>query len=81
MELQTEANLTATDRTEVLVEALRKIAALQGLSDEEYRWLAEHGRERFADAGTVLPERPVRPHQVGPHGRATDEPSEQRRAV
>jgi signal transduction histidine kinase len=54
MELQTEPNTTATDRIEVLVDALRKVAPLQGLSDEEYRWLAENGKERFEDAGCVL---------------------------
>jgi signal transduction histidine kinase len=36
------------------VAALRKIAALQGLTDEEYGWLAENGVDREAVAGDVL---------------------------
>jgi signal transduction histidine kinase len=37
-----------------LIEGLRKITALHGLTDEEYGWLADHGVERFAAAGSVL---------------------------
>ena len=36
------------------IEALKRIAPLQGMSEEEYRWLAEHGIERCAPAGSVL---------------------------
>jgi signal transduction histidine kinase len=52
MELQTET--TATDRMQALVEALRKVATLQGLNDEEYLWLAERGIERFDEGGATL---------------------------
>lgn len=37
-----------------IVAALRGIAALDGLSDEDYLWLAEHGIERKAAPGTML---------------------------
>ena len=52
MELQTE--MAATDRVDALVTALRKVAPLIGLSDEDYTWLAEHGTERFSETGTTL---------------------------
>jgi signal transduction histidine kinase len=54
MELQTDLNVTSTARVDALMEALRKIAALQGLRDQDYHWLATRGNERFAEAGTVL---------------------------
>jgi signal transduction histidine kinase len=37
-----------------VVEALRTITALDGLSDEEYTWLAVHGTERRAAPGMLL---------------------------
>jgi signal transduction histidine kinase len=37
-----------------IVEALRHIGALDGLSDSEYLWLAQNGAERKAPAGTLL---------------------------
>jgi signal transduction histidine kinase len=37
-----------------IVEALRSIAPLAGLTDEEYRWLAEHGKERVGGAGALM---------------------------
>ncbi|RXH55035.1 sensor histidine kinase [Granulicella sibirica] len=37
-----------------IVTALRNVGPLEGLSDEEYAWLATHGTERFGEAGTVL---------------------------
>ncbi len=36
------------------IEALKKITALHGLSDEEFAWLAENGVDREAVAGDVL---------------------------
>lgn len=36
------------------IEALRRVAPLQDMSDEEIRWLAEHGLERCAPAGAIL---------------------------
>jgi signal transduction histidine kinase len=44
---------TPAEFSEILA-ALRRVSALSGLSDEEYRWLAEHGTERRAAAGTTL---------------------------
>lgn len=44
---------TATPREEI-IQALQKIAALQGLSQEEYGWIADHGIERTAAAGETL---------------------------
>ena len=52
MELQTETAIT--DRVDVLVTALRKVGQLQGLTDEDLTWLAEHGTERFVDSGVTL---------------------------
>jgi signal transduction histidine kinase len=37
-----------------LIEALSRVAPLQGMSDEELLWLAEHGIERCAPAGAIL---------------------------
>jgi signal transduction histidine kinase len=45
---------TSSDRIAALTDALRKVTPLAGLSDEEYRWLATNGTERFADANTML---------------------------
>ncbi len=42
-----------TPREEIAA-ALEKIAALQGLTSEEFAWLAEHGLERTAAPGEVL---------------------------
>src|SRR5438309_1635793 len=39
---------------EEIVAALRGIQALEGLSDEEYLWLAKHGIERKVGAGAIL---------------------------
>ncbi len=36
------------------IEALKRVAPLQGMSLEEYRWLAEYGIERCAPAGATL---------------------------
>lgn len=41
-------------RVAVLVAALQKVGPLQGLSDADYEWLAEHGTERYEDAGVTL---------------------------
>ncbi len=38
----------------VIVEALRTITPLQGLTDEEYTWLAVHGKERCAEPGAII---------------------------
>jgi signal transduction histidine kinase len=37
-----------------IVEALRTITPLHGLSDSEYEWLAINGRERKGESGTML---------------------------
>jgi signal transduction histidine kinase len=37
-----------------LIAALRGVVALQGLTDEEYYWLASHGTERIADGQCVV---------------------------
>ena len=37
-----------------IVEALRTIGPLQGLSDEEYAWLARHGTERIGETGALI---------------------------
>jgi signal transduction histidine kinase len=37
-----------------IVAALRRVDALDGLADPEYRWLAEHGIERKAAPGAVI---------------------------
>ncbi len=43
-----------SDRIAALTEALRNVAPLHGMSDEEYLWLATNGTERFVDANTTL---------------------------
>jgi signal transduction histidine kinase len=42
------------ERIPEIVAALHKVAQLQGLQQKEYEWLAAHGTEVFADAGSVL---------------------------
>ena len=37
-----------------IVEALKRVAPLSGLSEGEFRWLASHGTELFAPAGSTL---------------------------
>jgi signal transduction histidine kinase len=37
-----------------IVEALRTIGPLEGLSDAEYEWLAHRGKERTGDSGTII---------------------------
>lgn len=37
-----------------IVDALRTIGPLHGLSDEEFAWLARHGVERMGEAGTLI---------------------------
>ena len=37
-----------------VIQALRTVVPLAGLSDEEYRWLAQHGTERKADTGASV---------------------------
>ena len=37
-----------------IVEALRTIKVLDGLSDAEYEWLATHGNERVGQAGSIV---------------------------
>jgi len=39
--------------TEEIIAALRSVSPLEGLHDDEYRWLAEHGTELFAAAGDI----------------------------
>jgi signal transduction histidine kinase len=45
---------TSTDRIAALTEALRQVAPLNGLADEEYLWLAKNGTERFTDGNTTI---------------------------
>ncbi len=47
------APATASAR-EVILADLGRIAALQGLTQEEYEWLADHGIERVAASGDLL---------------------------
>jgi signal transduction histidine kinase len=44
----------SADRIPVIVEALKKIATLEGLEEREYLWLATHGTERQSPGGTTL---------------------------
>ena len=37
-----------------IVEALRTITPLEGLSDTEYEWLARHGNERIGETGALV---------------------------
>jgi signal transduction histidine kinase len=37
-----------------LVAALKRVSALQGMSEDEYLWLAENGMERCARAGSII---------------------------
>jgi signal transduction histidine kinase len=48
--------LTGAQRTPPaeIVSALRKVAVLDGLTEQEYLWLAEHGFERKVGAGVLL---------------------------
>ncbi len=48
--------LTGADRTppSQIVAALRKVEVLNGLTDAEYLWLAEHGVERKVGPGTQI---------------------------
>jgi signal transduction histidine kinase len=45
---------TSSDRIAALTDALRQVAPLNGLTDEEYLWLAKNGTERFSDGNTTL---------------------------
>ncbi len=45
---------TSSDRIAALTEALRNVAPLAGLSDEEYQWLAVNGEEQFVDANVTV---------------------------
>jgi len=45
---------TSRDRIAALTEALRKVGPLNGMTDDEYLWLATNGTERFVDANTTL---------------------------
>jgi signal transduction histidine kinase len=46
--------VTSSDRIAALVEALHRMTPLNGLTDEEYLWLAINGSERFADTNATL---------------------------
>jgi signal transduction histidine kinase len=39
---------------EEIIAALRAVSPLQGLRDEDYRWLAEHGTEQFNVEGDII---------------------------
>ena len=39
---------------EVIIDGLRKVGPLNGLFEDEYRWLAENGRERRIPSGSTL---------------------------
>ena len=45
---------TTSDRIAALTEALRHVAPLKGLSDEEYQWLAANGEELFVGANVTV---------------------------
>jgi signal transduction histidine kinase len=45
---------TSSDRIAALTEALRHVAPLAGLTDEEYLWLATNGTEQFVDANVTI---------------------------
>jgi signal transduction histidine kinase len=51
--LNSYAPATPTPCAEI-VAALKTIAQLEGLSDEEYLWLAQHGRERVGESGSLI---------------------------
>jgi signal transduction histidine kinase len=40
--------------TPEIIAALKRVAQLQGLEENEYEWLATHGAERFVDAGVTI---------------------------
>jgi signal transduction histidine kinase len=44
----------STDRMAALVEALRHVAPIAGLTDEEYLWLATNGEEVFVGANVTI---------------------------
>ena len=46
--------LTSPMRAPEILAALKRIAPLQGLTDDEYEWLATHGSERCIEAGATL---------------------------
>lgn len=46
--------MVAHSPCEEIVAALRKIEALDGMSDEDYLWLAKHGIEQTAEPGAIL---------------------------
>ncbi len=54
--METEIPTVAKDtaRLEQIVAALRQVAPLHDLADDDYLWLAEHGTERYEDAGVIL---------------------------
>ena len=45
---------TPSDRIAALTEALRHVAPLAGLTDDEYLWLAINGTEQFVDANVTI---------------------------
>ncbi len=51
---QSAASRPSATPVAVIVEALKKLASLQGLEDCEYEWLATHGTERQMESGTTL---------------------------
>ncbi len=57
--IQPELDLTPATRSApsspaAIVQALRSVVQLDGLSDSEYLWLAEHGTERRGDRGAMV---------------------------
>ena len=45
---------TSSDRIAALTDALRNVAPLAGMTDEEYLWLATNGSELFVDANVTV---------------------------
>ena len=45
---------TTRSSPEQIVEALRSVSHLQGLTDPEYRWLSDHGTERRGERGAMV---------------------------
>ncbi len=53
-ETQSAATKPSDTPLPAIVDALKKLASLQGLSDPEYEWLAANGTERIMESGATL---------------------------
>src|SRR5580698_9442616 len=52
------------ERIAEIVEALRTIEDLEGLTEGEFTWLAAHGTERLANDGDLIFSQGTPPHQL-----------------